>query len=88
MPGWNGHHHKHIVWTQHNPKYGTYEWHQLGGGHMRKAHYCDGQKWSNGFLIATCNKENGSSNFDYVQTHEFAISAGKVYERNEDEKLG
>ena len=85
MPGFNGHHHKHIVWPMNSVVYGSYEWHQLGGGHVRDASYCEGEIWSNGFLIANMNIESKSTCFDYVPVTDFAVSAGKFYYRTEQE---
>ena len=86
MPGFHGHHHQHLVWSQHNMNYGSYEWHQLGGGHIREAPYCDGSKWNNGYLIAMADTQNKSVAFDYCSvgdTH--GIAAGKIYYREDEE---
>ena len=86
MPGFHGHHHQHIVWSEHNMNYGSYEWHQMGGGHIREAPYCDGSKWNNGFLVVSADTENKSVCFDYCSigdTH--AVAAGKFFFREEDE---
>lgn len=85
MPGWNGHHHVHQVWSGYNPMFQSYEWHQLGGGHVRQATYTEGEKWSNGFLIANCDVVTKATSFDYIQTTDFAISGGKWYHRQENE---
>lgn len=37
MPGFGGHHHKHIVWPFRSPHYGACEFHQMGAGHYRSA---------------------------------------------------
>jgi len=85
-PGFNGHHHKHQVWSEHNMNYGAYEWHQTGGGHIREASYCDGSKWNNGFLVVVADTQNKSVVFDYSSVEDtFAISAGKIYSREPDE---
>lgn len=81
LPGVNGHHHRHQVWSEFNPVYGAYEWHQLGAGHKRKASYCEGEKWHNGFAIVNIDTHTRSVNFDYVPVSEFAVSGGKWYVR-------
>lgn len=84
MPGWNGHHHKHLVYSEHNALFGTYEWHQLGGGHKREASYCDGAIWGNGFLLAHVNTESKSTQFEYIDTtYDHVVIGGKWYERND-----
>ncbi len=86
LPGVNGHHHKHEVWSLFNPIYGAYEWHQLGSGHKRDASYCAGERWHNGFAIANVDTQTRAVNFDYVQITDFAVSGGKFYYREEKEK--
>lgn len=88
LPGWNGHHHSHIVWPMMNPIYQSYEWHQLGSGHKRMASYAEGERWSMGFAIAHCNTATLSTAFDYVSVGDFAVSGGKFYGRSEDERYG
>lgn len=88
LPGWNGHHHSHMMWQQFSPIYGSYEWHQLAAGHRREATYCEGEKWANGFMIASCNIETKSTIFDYIQMTDFAIVAGEWYYRTKDEGAG
>lgn len=86
MPGFNGHHHRHIVWSEHNAHYGSYEWHQMGAGHVRDAPYCDGTKWNNGFLIVMADTQTRDVVFDYTSVGStFALSAGKMYARAENE---
>lgn len=88
LPGWNGHHHQHKVESLYSPVFGSYEWHQLGAGHVRRASYCEGEKWSNGFALVNCNSESRSTQFDYVTVgDEFSVSAGKWYYREPDEIL-
>jgi len=86
LPGVNGHHHKHEVWSYFNHTYGAYEWHQLGSGHKRSASYTEGEKWHNGFSLINVDTHTKSTNFDYVAITDFAVSGGKWYYRNEDEK--
>lgn len=86
MPGFNGHHHKHLVWSFYNMRYGSYEWHQMGAGHMRRASYCDGSKWNNGFLIAHVDTKYQHTTFDYVDVGPtMSASAGNFYYRTEAE---
>lgn len=83
LPGVNGHHHRHVVWSEFNPVYGAYEWHQLGAGHKRSASYCEGEKWHNGFAIINVDTHTRAVNFDYVPVTDFAVSGGKWYVRDE-----
>ena len=86
MPGFNGHHHKHITWSLHNMNYGSYEWHQLGAGHIRQAPYCDGSKWNNGFMIVNVDTRYGYVDFDYVTVGAtFARIGGKFFDRQANE---
>ena len=85
MPGVNGHHHRHELWSHYNPIFGPYEWHQLGSGHNRSASYTEGEKWHNGFALINLNTETKSTNFDYIPITDFAISGGKWYHRQEGE---
>lgn len=80
MPGWNGHHHSHVVQTHFSPVYGAYEWHQLGSGHKREASYCNGEKWGNGFLLVHVDTLNKRAQMEYIDTtHNFAMIGGKFY---------
>lgn len=84
LPGVNGHHHKHIVWSMFNQQQGAYEWHQLGGGHVRDASYCMGEKWNLGFAIANIDSVKKAAQIDYVFVgDEFAVSGGKWYYRSD-----
>lgn len=85
LPGVNGHHHKHHVWSEFNPIYGAYEWHQMGSGHKRSASYCEGEYWHNGFAIVNIDTHTHVTNFDYVPVTEFAVSGGKWYHRSSEE---
>lgn len=81
LPGVNGHHHKHIVWSEFTPVYGAYEWHQLGCGHKRSASYCEGEKWHMGFDIVHIDTQTRGTVHDYVTVTDFAVSGGKHYMR-------
>jgi len=93
MPGFNGHHHVHQVFPHESPLFGQYEWHQLGGMHVRQASYTDGERWSNGFALVHVDTEANTDirerpqevRFEYVDIGDFAVSAGKFYERHEEE---
>lgn len=88
LPGVNGHHHRHQVWSEFSPIYGPYEWHQLGSGHRRSASYCEGERWHNGFVMVNVDTETKATNFDYVSVTDFAVSGGKFYYRNPAEHEG
>lgn len=81
LPGVNGHHHRHQVWSEFSPIYGPYEWHQLGAGHVRSASYCEGERWHNGFAVVNIDTEKHSTAIDYVPVTDFAVSGGKWYYR-------
>jgi Calcineurin-like phosphoesterase len=86
LPGVNGHHHAHRCETLHNLNFGAYEWHQLGSGHIRRANYCEAQRWSTGFMISHHDIYNRTTVFEYVDTtKDFTIVGGKWYTRNEEE---
>jgi len=85
MPGVNGHHHKHIVWSMFNPQFKAYEWHQMGAGHKRHASYCEGEKWHNGFAICYVDTVTRATTFDYIAVTDFAVAGGKFYHRTKDE---
>ena len=85
LPGVNGHHHRHHVWSMFNPIYGAYEWHQMGSGHKRSASYCEGERWHNGFALINVDTETRGTNFDYVPVTDFAVSGGKWYYREAGE---
>ncbi|MDY7537631.1 metallophosphoesterase [Undibacterium sp. RTI2.1] len=81
LPGVNGHHHKHIVWSDFTPVYGAFEWHQLGSGHKRAASYCEGEKWHMGFDIAHIDTHTRATMHDYVTVTDMSVSGGKFYHR-------
>lgn len=88
LPGVNGHHHRHFVWSAFSPIYGPYEWHQLGCGHKRSASYCEGENWHMGFALINVDTKTRSTTFDYVAVTDFAVSGGKWYYREESEQDG
>jgi hypothetical protein len=85
LPGVNGHHHHHHVWSEYNPVYGAYEWHQMGCGHKRDASYCAAEKWNMGFSINNIDTHTRAVCFDYVTVNDFAVSGGKWYYRTPEE---
>ena len=86
VPGFNGHHHRHLVWSESNARFGSYEWHQMGAGHRREAVYCDGTKWNNGFLIGNVDTATESVVFDYTYVGDtFSVSGGTFYYRKPGE---
>ena len=85
MPGFCGHHHKHIVWPHTSGVFGAYEFHQTGAMHRRSASYTDGEKWSNGFIIADVDTEKRDTLFSYVDVRDFAVVGGKYYYREAGE---
>ncbi len=87
FPGWNGHHHKHVVTPFYSPTFGSSEWHQLGCGHRREAIFCDGAIWANGFLIAHVDTQTKHTAFEYIEVRDHAVIGGRWYERRDDERL-
>ena len=87
FPGWNGHHHKHVVTPFYSPTFGSSEWHQIGCGHRREATFCDGAIWANGFLIAYVDTQAKHTAFEYVEIRDHAVIGGRWYERRDDERL-
>jgi hypothetical protein len=85
LPGVNGHHHRHQVWSEFSPIYGAYEWHQLGSGHKRSASYCEGERWHNGFALVNVDTHTRATSFDYVAITDFAVSGGRWYYRDASE---
>lgn len=87
-PGVNGHHHKHIVWPGFSPNLGAFEWHQLGCGHRRSAGYCNGELWSNGFMVAHCDTQGLRTQFEYIDcTHDHVMFGGELYVREAQERV-
>lgn len=81
LPGFNGHHHKHLSWCASSPIFGAYEWHQLGCGHVRDASYCDGEIWGNGFAMVHVDTATKATNTEYIPVTDFAVVGGKFYRR-------
>lgn len=85
LPGLSGHHHYHQVWHESDVLRGSFEWHQLGAMHYRDAVYCDGEKWSNGFMIMHVDTQTKQVVFNYVDVRDFAEVAGQFYFRGKHE---
>lgn len=86
LPGWHGHSHKHLSWSHDSPIFGPYEWHQLGAMHVRRASYTDGERWTNGFMLAHVDTHNKRSCFEYIPVADFAWAGGVLYERTDEER--
>lgn len=87
LPGCNGHHHKHVVDSFYSPIFSSYEWHQLGSGHIRAAEYCAGEKWNNGFLLAHVDTERKRVQQEYFHVLDHVVVGGKWYERSDLEVI-
>lgn len=86
MPGCNAHNHKHIATPLYSEVFGSYEWHQIGCGHMRSAVYCNGNMWSMGLELAHIDVEKKFVLQEYVPVGEtLAVVGGKYYTRGEEE---
>ena len=85
MPGINGHHHHHLVYHDYNVNRGSFEWHQIGAMHYRDAEYCNGEKWSNGFIIIHVDTQTKDVVFNYVDVRDFTEVGGKFYVRGKNE---
>ncbi len=86
MPGWNGHHHSHIVHHFHNASFGAYEWHQFGSGHRRDATYTNGEKWSTGFGLIHVDTVARQVQIEYIPVGlTMAVIGGRRYVRRESE---
>ena len=83
MAGVNGHHHNHKVDYAFSIQLGrSYEWHQLGAGHVRAAEYCEGEKWSNGFALIHVDTHKKYTQIEYIDvTADHAVIGGRWYER-------
>ena len=86
LPGVNGHHHQHKVESLYSHNYGSYEWHQLGCGHVRQADFCDGAKWNLGFMTVIIDTQEEIPLMDYHFIGETALIHGKHYMRGEGEQ--
>lgn len=87
LPGFNGHHHRHLVDSYDSPIFGPYEWHQVGAMHIRDASYTDGEAWNNGFLLIHVDTQNKRVQFEYVSVGDFSFVGGKFYNREPNEYI-
>lgn len=85
LPGVNGHHHQHVVYSEYSHVFGSYEWHQLGSGHRRQAEYCAGEKWNMGFITVTIDTQEKLPMMDYHFVGDFTLVHGKHYLRGDTE---
>jgi hypothetical protein len=86
LAGTNGHHHTHKSEVFFDALKGPYEWHQTGAGHIRNADYCNGERWTNGFLICHVDTQKKLTQFEYIDTTpEFVCVGGKYYQRTENQ---
>lgn len=85
MPGCCGHHHKFVAWPKTSAVFGAYNFYQLGAMHRRSATYTDGEKWSNGFMIAHIDTHTKSTCFEYVDVRDHAVVGGQYYYRQPEE---
>jgi len=84
-PGFNGHNHKHELWSAYSPTFGPFEWHQIGCGHKRDAVYTDGLNWANGFVLVHVDTQDREVNFEYIPVTNKACVGGKFYFREKNE---
>lgn len=85
FPGFSGHNHKHLVYSEYSPQFGAYEWHQIGCCCRRNADYTNGLKWANGFILVHIDTKLKLTNFEYVPITDHACVGGKYYYRNKNE---
>lgn len=85
VPGWNGHHHQLVVTPTYSRIYGSSQWVQLPSGHVANAEYCEGEKWSNGFLIVHADTVAKKSIFEPITVRDKTVVGGEYYLRREDE---
>lgn len=81
LSGCNGHHHKWQTWSEYHELHGSYQWTQLGCGHVCDASYADGLKWNNGFLLAHIDTQSKAVNHEYISITDQAVVGGKFYYR-------
>lgn len=87
LPGFNGHHHRHEVMSLYNHHMGSYEWHQTGGLHKRRASYTEADvKWNCGYLYGVADTKYQRVNFQYTFVGDTGCQmGGQFYERLPDE---
>lgn len=85
VPGVNGHHHSYNSTSYYSHKYGSYRWDQLGCGHVRRATYCDAEKWNQGFMTVQIDTQREIPIMNYHFLEDFTEICGKFYLRNDNE---
>lgn len=85
IPGFCGHHHKLNTWPLKSGIFGSYNFYQIGGLHRRAATYCDGENWSNGFMLSHVDTQTKSTCFEYVDIRDFCVVGGRYYFRGPSE---
>jgi hypothetical protein len=82
LSGTNGHHHKAKLDSFNSPRDGEMTWTQTPGMHVSDAEYLKGMsKWNTGFLIVHINTETREAVQNIIQTHEWAVINGMLYEK-------
>jgi len=84
-PGFNGHNHKHEIWSAYSPTFGPFEWQQIGAGNRRDAIYTEGLNWANGFILIHVDTQDKEVNMEYVPITNKAVVGGKFYYREKEE---
>ncbi len=80
LPGVNGHHHKYHAEQLYNHTFGSYSWVQAGSFHRRSASYCEGEKWSTGFLISYLDTKDKKVYNEYIDTtNGFCLYNGQFF---------
>ena len=88
IPGGNGHEHKYKVTPFYSPVYGPSSWVQVGCGVRRRASFCAGEHWSQGFKLAHCDTKTRRTQFEYIDvSHDAVMIGGKFYQRDESEPV-
>ena len=82
LPGTNGHHHRFKVWDKVNARIGPYNWVQSGAMQMGRSSYMMGDTSTTGFCIWILNTETGQPDFQYVDVKDYAVLAGRLFERS------
>ena len=87
LPGCNGHHHQWKITPMFNEIFKSYQWIQVAAGHVRDAEYCDGRKWSNGFLMVHMDTQNKTNYVETIDTtNDFCVLGGQFYDRLPEER--
>lgn len=80
VAGVNGHHHRTVMQTLFNHRMGSYNWLQMGAGHILDAEYCEAQKWQNSFAVAHIDTHKSKVLIEPIVIEDtFACVGGKYY---------